>query len=94
MRFKAVFLCLLVALLFDCSQKGSEAQQEGPFFGNGFHNGWADQQSIVIWTRLTQSKEGNADGKKFISISKDESDLLDKNPTKEKIHGAQIPKGL
>ena len=94
MRLHAVFFCLFLSVIFACSQKESTSKQEGPFFGNGFHNGWADQESIVIWTRLTQWKEGNADGKKFISLTKDESDLLDENPTKEMIHGAQIPEGL
>ncbi|MEQ8336693.1 MAG: alkaline phosphatase D family protein [Cyclobacteriaceae bacterium] len=94
MRIKAVFVCLLTALILACSQKDSTSKPEGPYFGNGFHNGWADQESIVIWTRLTKEKEGNVEGQQFLSISKDEMDLLDENPSKEKIHSAQIPQGF
>lgn len=37
-----------------------------PYFGNGFHNGWADQHSVVIWTRLTQTPELKRIGKSFL----------------------------
>ena len=36
----------------------SGEKSKGPYFGNGFHNGWADQTSIVIWTRLTKNEDG------------------------------------
>lgn len=42
-------LILLLILSFSCKN-----EQAGPFFGNGLHNGWADQNSVVIWTRLTE----------------------------------------
>ncbi|MEC8508980.1 MAG: hypothetical protein VXZ53_18515, partial [Planctomycetota bacterium] len=40
----------------------------GPFLGNGTRNGWADQTSIVIWTRTTREPEMRADGRPFIKI--------------------------
>ncbi len=66
----------------------------GPYFGNGFHNGWADQTSIVIWTRLTKMQEMNKNGQKFLEISVEEAEKLDKSADKEKIFKAQIPNGF
>ena len=66
----------------------------GPYFGNGLKNGWADQNSIVIWTRLTQYKEAYFEGKPFKEISKDLMLSLAKNPNIDSIYNSQIPKGL
>ncbi|MEE4287190.1 MAG: hypothetical protein V2I31_13640, partial [Mariniphaga sp.] len=58
------FFCFLfIVILFSC---GNTNENEGPFFGNGFHNGCTDNTSIVIWTRLTKNAEGNAGGEKFL----------------------------
>ena len=85
-------LILLLAIIFPSCQTLQET--EGPYFGNGFHNGWADQTSIVIWTRLTQTPEGNWDGTEFIDVSRKEENALDEEGNVEKIHAAQIPEGL
>ena len=69
-------------------------ETEGPYFGNGFHNGWADQTSIVLWTRLTQNPDGNVEGKQFIDISTAVHEELDKEGDAEKSHSTQIPEGL
>lgn len=66
----------------------------GPYFGNGFHNGWADQHSIVIWTRLTKNAEGNAGGAKFLVPSAEEHRKLNKEANVDEIRKAQIPEGL
>jgi phosphodiesterase/alkaline phosphatase D-like protein len=66
----------------------------GPYFGNGVHNGWADQSSIVVWTRSTRNPEGNIDGEQFLVPSKEELKLLDENGNIKDIHHAQIPEGL
>ena len=42
---------------------------KGPYFGNGIKNGWADQNSIVVWTRLTQNKLANFNGRPFLEAS-------------------------
>lgn len=65
----------------------------GPFFGNGFHNGWADQTSIVIWTRLTGTSEMNREGPAFIIPSAEEHRRLDKLADIDSINMAQIPEG-
>ena len=67
---------------------------EAPYFGNGFRNGWADQNAIVLWTRLTQNPELNANGKTFIPISNDEHKRLWYSTDENEIYEAQIPTGL
>ncbi len=72
---KSLLLILILFSLFSCQLK---KETNGPYFGNGFHNGWADQNSIVIWTRLTQNPEGNFDGAEFLVPSAQEHRKLDK----------------
>ena len=48
------FICVII--LFSFTFCGKENKTNGPYFGNGIKNGWADQNSIVIWTRLTKNK--------------------------------------
>jgi alkaline phosphatase D len=86
------FFCFLfIAILFSC---GNTKENEGPYFGNGFHNGCADNTSIVIWTRLTKNAEGNAGGEKFLIPSADEHRQLDSEASLEEIWKAQVPEGF
>jgi len=62
-----VVLCIASVIFTNCAQSISDT--DGPYFGNGVHNGWVDQESIVIWTRLTKTPEGNMAGQQFIDIS-------------------------
>ncbi len=91
--FKILILAaiILTAGLYSCNDRKST---EGPWFGNGFHNGWADQTSIVIWTRLTRNPELNSTGHKFLVPSADEARQLAKSGDKDKIFKAQIPDGF
>ncbi|MCY1721304.1 alkaline phosphatase D family protein [Prolixibacteraceae bacterium Z1-6] len=86
-----VFVIFIFLVIASCTTK---KETDGPYFGNGFHNGWADQNSIVLWTRLTQNPDGNSKGSKFIDISADKMRALDKEADAAKIHAAQIPEGL
>jgi len=86
--FLVLFYCIS---FFSCT---SEKLNQGPYFGNGFHNGWADQHSIVIWTRLTENAEGNWKGTPFISLSNEEHKKLRKSTNIDSIHQAQIPSGI
>lgn len=92
-NFKQLLLVLFaIGIAFTSCNRLKET--DGPYFGNGFHNGWADQNSIVIWTRLTQNPEGNSGGTKFIELSAKEANKLNKEANAENIHAAQIPEGL
>jgi len=86
------FLVLFIFISISSCEANTETN--GPFFGNGFHNGWADQHSIVIWTRLTKIAEGKSDGTDFLEPSSKERKNLINNGTKEEIMKAQIPNGL
>ncbi len=85
------YFSILFILSFSCK---TEKETYGPFFGNGFHNGWADQNSIVLWTRLTQNPEGNSEGTKFLIPTAAEHRKLDRQANPDSIYKAQIPEGL
>ena len=89
--FSLPIILVAIALLVSCEIK---KESDGPYFGNGFHNGWADQNSIVLWTRLTQTQEGKWDGEKFIDISADKARELDRQGNADSIWNAQVPEGL
>lgn len=82
-------LTLLILMCLSCNN-----EPEGPFFGNGFHNGWADQNSIVIWTRLTKTPEMNRSGPEFLVPSAQQHRRLDKLANPDSIYAAQIPDGF
>ena len=86
MRNLSVFSILLI---LTCCKDGPS----GPFFGNGFHNGWADQTSVVIWTRLTSTPELNRSGPGFLEISAEEHRRLDKIADPDSIFKAQMSPG-
>jgi len=83
---------LLILVFFLLS--GCENKPDGPFFGNGLHNGWADQNSIVIWTRLTANPELNREGPAFLKPTADEHRRLDKKANPDSIYAAQLPEGF
>lgn len=67
--------------------------QHGPFLGNAIRNSWADQDSIVLWTRTTAHPEMKADGAKFVSISKRDATRYAKLDDPAKLLGDQLPEG-
>lgn len=87
MKYLIIFAITLIAL------SGCKDQKSGPYFGNGLHNGWVDQNSIVIWTRLTENPEMNRIGPKFLVPSAQEHRRLDKQAYPDSIYKAQIPEG-
>jgi len=72
----------------------SKKSIQGPYFANGIKNGWADQNSIVLWTRLTQNKSANFSGHPFIEISSEKMKSLSENQDVEGIYNTQIPEDL
>ncbi|WP_161604346.1 family 16 glycoside hydrolase [Roseiconus nitratireducens] len=65
----------------------------GPFLGNAMRNSWADQNSIVIWTRTTARPEMLSDGKPFVSLGSREASRLSKSTDPEKLLRVQLPEG-
>lgn len=64
----------------------------GPFLANGMRNSWADQSSIVLWTRTTRHKQMNKQGRKFVTLSSKDASRLSRNTDSEQILAAQLPK--
>ena len=72
MKKLVYYTSLLILIVVSSLSCESEKLKEGPYFGNGIHNGWADQNSIVIWTRLTKTPDLNLTGQKFTEIDHSE----------------------
>ncbi|WP_166820467.1 family 16 glycoside hydrolase [Thalassoroseus pseudoceratinae] len=70
-----------------------EPPRTGPFLANATRNSWADQNSIVIWTRTTRNPEMLVDGKKFVSLSNKEASALAKQSDPKKLLDPQLPEG-
>jgi alkaline phosphatase D len=65
-----------------------------PFFGNGVHNGWADKNSISIWTRLTQYPDMNSQGTSFIELTEEQQGSFADMSDISVLESAQIPENL
>jgi alkaline phosphatase D len=65
----------------------------GPFLANGSRNGWADQTSIVIWSRTTRWPTMLMDGRTFVAISTAEAGRLSKVRDPAALLAAQLPAG-
>lgn len=87
---KYIFPSLAILFLTGCKP---EAQTEGPYFGNGFRNGWVDQHSITLWTRLTSIPDLNKSGVHFKELTGKEHSTLRKETNIATLHSAQIPDG-
>lgn len=70
-----------------------DVPRSGPFLANATRNGWADQQSVVIWTRTTRHPEMNVDGRKFVSIDAKQANKLRKEKDANKLLKVQLPEG-
>ena len=64
-----------------------------PHLGNAMRNNWADQTSVMLWTRTTTRPEMLAKGKRFVSLDKKVASRLAKTTNAEKLLAAQLPDG-
>ena len=87
------FIGIGSVFLIACAQQGKGQIIDGPYFGNGLRNGWVDQHSISIWTRLTKLADLNKSGIHFRGLSSEEHRALQEQTDVERIHSAQIPAG-
>lgn len=85
---------LAVFILLSITAFNIRKEKKGPYFGNGVHNGWADQSSIVLWTRLTKNAEFNLEGQKFIEVDQNELRKYPVSTPDELYRNAQVPEGL
>ena len=75
------------------SPAASPIIRTAPFLANGMRNSWADQNSIVLWTRTTAVAEMKADGTKFITISKKDASKIAKQKDETMLNSIQLPEG-
>lgn len=68
-------------------------QNLAPQLGNAMRNSWADQTSIVLWTRTTARKEMVTDGPRFITLTNKENSKYSKLRDSEKLNALQLPEG-
>lgn len=73
--------------------KSNATTQSAPQLGNAMRNSWADQDSIVIWTRTTARAEMLTEGTKFITLSTKEANALSTQRDSAALMAAQIPQG-
>lgn len=64
-----------------------------PFLANAMRNSWADQNSIVLWTRTTAHREMNRDGQPFNTLPRAELSELSKSGDAQAMLQAQLPAG-
>lgn len=69
------------------------ATRTGPFLANATRNSWADQSSIVVWTRTTRNPEMLVNGKRFIELSTKEAGKLSKSKDADMLLKVQLPEG-
>lgn len=86
--------CIIFLAALQACQPPADKPVDGPYFGNGLHNGWADQSSISLWTRLTRQPEGLMTGASFLDLSKEDHKRLRKSTNLDSLHQTQIPAGL
>lgn len=88
------FLLVLIALsAIGLACQPAASPVEGPYFGNGLRNGWGDQHSITLWTRLTTIPDLNQSGIHFLEVSNEAHKRLRKTTDEEGLRAAQIPEG-
>lgn len=75
------------------SEDAADISTSPPYLGNAMRNSWADQDSIVIWTRTTAHPEMTTEGPRFLSPSKADAKKLSQLRDANKLHAAQIPDG-
>lgn len=71
----------------------SAPARSGPFLANATRNGWADQSSVVLWTRTTRAPEMVGDGPAFVAIDADRAGDLARQTDAEALTRVQLPPG-
>ena len=84
----------VIVLAFLFAQQTTFAQTKtGPFFGNGMRNGWANQNSIVIWTRTTKNPGMVTDGPDFKVVKQSIASEIKKSGDDSKYLTSQLADG-
>ncbi|GAA5511054.1 family 16 glycoside hydrolase [Novipirellula caenicola] len=90
---KAAYKNFQLTILPAPSEAPVAPSTDGPFLANGMRNGWADQDSIVLWTRTTQNREAKMDGLPFVKLSNRQARELAQGTDANELLAAQLPAG-
>lgn len=69
-----VLILGLVSITVEASEQDTQVVP-APQLGNGMRNSWADQHSIVLWTRTTALAEMVHHGPDFLKIDREKLSL-------------------
>jgi alkaline phosphatase D len=69
------------------------ATPESPQLGNGMRNSWAEQHSIVFWTRTTARAEMVTDGPEFLQLEREQVRQWENHPDEKLLLDVQLPDG-
>lgn len=64
-----------------------------PQLANALRNSWADQSSIVLWSRTTALPEMIKDGPQFLQLSSDRVNQLSQSTDAKELVASQLPSG-
>ena len=70
----------------------AKMESDGPQLGNALRNSWANQDSIVLWTRTTKQAE-MTQGPNFVTVPKKFGDQFPKQLSEEELLTKQLPEG-
>lgn len=90
---KAAYKNFQLTVLSAPTESPVASPSEGPFLANGMRNSWADQNSIVLWTRTTKNPEAKMDGLPFVKLSSSKARKLAKGTDAKELLAAQLPDG-
>ena len=94
--FRLLYRALWLGLLILCISRVSaeeNAPENVPQLGNGMRNSWADQHSIVLWTRTTAQAEMVQDGPEFLVIDREQERQWENSLNLEQLLQVQLPEG-
>lgn len=81
-------------VVHDSASDPEHVESKPPFLGNAIRNSWADQHSIVIWTRTTQRPNFVNEGPDFVALNKNEQPDFSENGDHSKLLTVQLPSEL
>ncbi len=64
-----------------------------PQLGTGLRNSWADQHSIVLWTRTTARAEMVQDGPEFVVLDREQERQWESTSNEQQLLQVQLPEG-
>lgn len=87
-----VLILGLVSITVEASEQDTQVVP-APQLGNGMRNSWADQHSIVLWTRTTALAEMVHHGPDFLKIDREKLSKLETTLSEAKLLEVQLPEG-